>query len=112
MAFEKFEPTYRRGGGPGGRPTVAFKPGRPGTLSVNKAARDALGNPERVGFLIDPDDPKAFAIVADPTGHRLHAGNCTVACISLTRALGTPAGRFAAHMEGDMLVVDLTEALP
>lgn len=106
------------------RPPVSPDPAitiqKRGTLSLNAAAYGALDSPEAIELLYDRDerlvglrkiDPSAaHAYVVRPLGRG--GSNWLISGRSFTGYYGIPtepARRWAAHTDGDMLVIDLKE---
>ena len=99
-----------------GKPTVGIQGGGR-NLSLNRAAVEALGSPEAVELLYDPDEsligiraaPKTVATFP-VVGLARGASTCLIAATALVKAMGIDAAeakRYDAQMIDDILTVDL-----
>jgi hypothetical protein len=101
------------------QPAVTIQ--RRGNISVNRAAYEALGKPEAVELLYDPDEKivgfrpipttKDHAYPMRPQGQK-EIGPYLVAGMAFTKYYGidtTVARRWPAEMQGDILCVDLKQ---
>ncbi len=90
---------------------------RRGTFGFNAAARSAIGDPEAVELLYDPEERLIGFRPADPTLPHAYAlrkqggsNSWIIAGQAFTNRFGIPTGtalKYAATIEDDVLVVDL-----
>jgi hypothetical protein len=111
MAFETFK---RQRAQPSTEPTVTIQ--RKGVISLNVASFEALGEPEAVELLFDPDERRIGMRKIDPSvphAYTVRSLGHTTWLVSGTAftnyyAIETPvARRWSATMQDDILTIDL-----
>jgi hypothetical protein len=114
MPFETFTRQRRSGR----QPFVTIQ--KKGVISLNRAAFEALDSPESVELLYDPDEHRVALRKADPSIEHAYQVRAPVqnhatwlisgsAFMSYYEIDSSASVRRAAHLEGDLLIINLND---